>query len=430
MRPEIQVRDTGYLTPDSVPSALSRRAFFIPTDPMWYGLFMGAIAPLLNEEAWRKFGTLTPEECAAVWQEIFFSDAPCGCELPDGAGSVLRINSTTGHIQEISPDTGEWVDPSGTYAVPAIAPREDGATPEDKRCLAAANAAHVYELLYESITDSIAGGLEASAAFEAFITVFIAQVGWAFAPIATALVVFFMAVFAVVYVLVETFGTDVWDSTFTDTLKCILFNCSSIDGENIVTFDYECVTTRLAQTQDGFSVDQARLITQMSFILQCTGGVDGLSQAATTTAIVTADCTGCNPCVTYDFTVNDGGWAGLGGTAYSAGIGWIGHYQATNSQDWAYIALTIPTQRVLSLEMTFCIDGGSSITWSATVYGLLGGSPQAVHQLDHPAGCPVGWSGSMEYGAGGELDELRLNVNSGETPSQNVIIKSATVCYV
>lgn len=73
MRPQNSVRESGYLTPDSIPDERQCRSFSIPNDTAWLGVFMGAIAPLLSEESWREFGTLTPEECAAQWQEIFFS---------------------------------------------------------------------------------------------------------------------------------------------------------------------------------------------------------------------------------------------------------------------------------------------------------------------------------------------------------------------
>lgn len=73
MRPKDSVKEFGYLTPDAIPEERLCRSFSIPNDTAWLGVFMGALAPLLTEEAWRKFGDLTPEECAAQWQEIFFS---------------------------------------------------------------------------------------------------------------------------------------------------------------------------------------------------------------------------------------------------------------------------------------------------------------------------------------------------------------------
>lgn len=82
MRPQNSVRDSGYLTPDSVPDERICRSFSIPNDAAWLGVFMGALVPLLQESAWRQFGTMTPDECAAVWQDIFFSFEEAAC-APD-----------------------------------------------------------------------------------------------------------------------------------------------------------------------------------------------------------------------------------------------------------------------------------------------------------------------------------------------------------
>lgn len=301
MRPENSVKKDGYLTLNEVPDANARRAFLIPSEPEWFGVFMGALAPLLEENAWRQYGTLTPQECADVWREIFFSNPACGCELPGGS-RIIRLNASTGQLEELSDDTGEWETPTGDYAVPPITPREG--TSDDIRCLAAANAANVLEILYESITDSIASELEASEAYAALVTAFIAAVGWEFAPIAFALAAFFLAVFAVVYEIIKIIGADLWDSTFTDTLKCALYGCSSADGEGVVTFDWVCAQNALAAGTDALNFDQLRLFNQLNFIIEVIGGADGLNQAGTTTAITDADCSLCNPetetCHLYD----------------------------------------------------------------------------------------------------------------------------------
>lgn len=82
MRPENSVKDSGYLTPDSIPDERLCRSFSIPNDTAWLGVFMGAIAPLLNPETWREYGALTPDECAEQWQDIFFSfESACALEI-------------------------------------------------------------------------------------------------------------------------------------------------------------------------------------------------------------------------------------------------------------------------------------------------------------------------------------------------------------
>lgn len=282
----------GFPTPNSTPDVSIRRIFIVPNSEEWLGLLEGAAQVLLDEWRFYDWGTLTPAETVAAFNDIIIASYTnvCACELP-GGGSVLRLNTTTGRLQQIGSD-GTWIEPEGDYAVPPITPREGG-TPADKKCLAAANAANVLETLYESVTDSIASELEAAEAYAALVTAFIAAVGWEFAPIAFALAAFFLIVFTVAYEIIALLAADVWDGTFTETLQCALFECASVDGEGVVTFDWPCVQGKLAAGTDALNFDQIRLFNQLNFIIQVLGGADGLNLAGATTAITSADCT-CN----------------------------------------------------------------------------------------------------------------------------------------
>lgn len=314
----------GFPTPNSTPSTTRRRIFVVPADAEWLGLVMGAVEVLREEWRWYEWGALTPAEAAAAFNTIIIDafENVCPPMLP-GGGRVIRINPTTGRLEE-GADDGTWEPPTGDYAVPPITPREG--TPDDIRCLAAANAAHVLELLYESVTDSIAHELEVSEAYAALVTAFIAAVGWEFAPIAFALAAFFLAVFAVVYEIVKIIGADLWDGTFTDTLKCALYGCASADGEGVVTFDWACAQNALAAGTDALNFDQLRLFNQLNFIIQVIGGADGLNQAGATTAITEADCSGCDTawCYPLNFNESDYGLAlsFLNGGTYVPGVGW------------------------------------------------------------------------------------------------------------
>jgi len=283
----------GYLTPDNVPEDSQCRMLKIPNSTAWLSVFMGALYPLTLPESWQQYGTLTPEEAAqaalnVIWDAYDVANQDCygNCSLPVSGSRILRLNTITGKLEEL--DLGEWTTPAGDYAVPPITPREGG-TPADQRCLAAANAAHVLELLYESITDSISSELEVAEALTAMIEAFIAAVGWEFAPIAAGLAAVFLVVFAVVYAVVALIGADLWDSTFTDVLVCALYNCSS-NTDGVVTFDWPCVQNALAAGTDALNFDQLRLFNQLNFIIQVIGGADGLNLAGATTAITSATC--------------------------------------------------------------------------------------------------------------------------------------------
>lgn len=61
----------GYLTPDAAPDDLLCRSFSIPNDDRWLGNFMGALYALTQEENWKQYGDLTPEQAAEAYRDIF-----------------------------------------------------------------------------------------------------------------------------------------------------------------------------------------------------------------------------------------------------------------------------------------------------------------------------------------------------------------------
>lgn len=314
----------GYPTPNSTPGDTVRRVFIVPNSDEWLGLLMWAAQTLNDEWRYYDWGEMSPAEAAAAWNDLNLAAYTNGCPavLP-GGGRILRVNASTGHLEELG-DEGDWAEPSGEYAVPPITPREGG-TPDDQKCLAAANAANVLQILYESITDSIAHELETAEAYAALVTAFIAAVGWEFAPLAFTIATLLLAVFAVAYEIIKLIGSDLWDDTFTNTLMCALYGCAGVDA-GVVTFDWSCTQRALAAGTDALNFDQLRLFNQLNFIIQVIGGADGLNQAGATTAITDADCSGCAPTTwCYEWDVDElAAWDDcFGRGAYSAGVGWV-----------------------------------------------------------------------------------------------------------
>lgn len=349
----------GFPTPNNTPDDTVRRIFIVPNNEDWLGLLEGAAQVLLDEWRYYDWGALTPEETVAAFNDVILASYTnlCQCELP-GGGSVIRLNPSTGRLEELGTD-GTWVDPSGDYTVPPITPRSGG-TPQELRCLAAANAANVLQILYESITDSIASHLETAEAYTALVEAFTLAVGWEFAPIAFALAAFFLVVFGVIYSVVQVIGADLWDSTFTDVLKCALYSCANDDGTGVITFDWLCTQDQLAASPVSLTVDQVRLYLQLEFIVQVIGGVDGLNIAGATTSITTADCAACGWCYEFDFTITDGGFVALNGNdpenpwvpdfgTWASGIGWQG----------VLAHRTVAGDYALSLEILLHVPAGS-----------------------------------------------------------------------
>jgi len=146
-----------YLTPQALPESDDCRSLSIPADTEWLALFGGALTELLFLWNWEQSeGGLTPSETVAEMQRLIdaWYESVCGCTLPDGE-PLLRVGEN-GMLQELI--DGSWQEPTGDYYIPPPAARENP-TASERRCLAAANAVNVLQLLYEEISDGYANNL-------------------------------------------------------------------------------------------------------------------------------------------------------------------------------------------------------------------------------------------------------------------------------
>jgi hypothetical protein len=195
-----------------------------------------------------------------------------------------------GHIEQLI--AGEWVPPEGDYELPEPAEREES-TSDERRCLAAANAASVLEALYEDLSDSFNESLDLAEAGTGFGLILAAKIGIPFGLITAALIGTATAIFGGIYAALEFVGADVWTSDFTDDLRCMLYNCAT-DTAGVVTFDLECFFDQLWTATDIFDITfyEQRLFYQISVIMQFIG-VEGLNVAGGTTEIEEADCSDC-----------------------------------------------------------------------------------------------------------------------------------------
>lgn len=60
----------GYLTPNTLPGTTQCRVLLLPDNEEWIAIITGALEALAEPEAWQKYGTLTPEECAQRAQQM------------------------------------------------------------------------------------------------------------------------------------------------------------------------------------------------------------------------------------------------------------------------------------------------------------------------------------------------------------------------
>jgi len=324
-----------YLTPDSLPEGTDCRSLQIPASSEWLALVTGALTELTKKWNWEQYGSVTVDQAVSVMETMISAYfAGCsGCILPGGYRAT-RIG-VTGHLQTLD-DNGEWQDATGDYTYPQVTPREGG-TEQDQICLAASNAASVFEQAYEQITEAYASELTAAEALTALIEWFIIAVGGEAAPFAFAIALFLIPVFVLAYEALDTLTQDLWDSTFTEQFTCMLIDCAT-NTDGVITFDWDCMEHALyARTYSaGLNDAQLLLYMQINFIVWSLGGVDAINAAGATTGITEADCSFCEGCPTifrtFDFTAEDGyvcGWFGLlsdaADTHWLDGIGFRGY---------------------------------------------------------------------------------------------------------
>lgn len=69
----------AWLTPDSIPGAVTCRTLQIPDDPNIIAAVSGALLPLIYPSNWQQFGAVTPAQMATAMQVMFhdFLDSEC-----------------------------------------------------------------------------------------------------------------------------------------------------------------------------------------------------------------------------------------------------------------------------------------------------------------------------------------------------------------
>lgn len=284
-----------YLTPPDVPEGLTCRTLKMPDSLYWLGIFNNALLTTVGYWNWEQVSDtdLTVEQAVAKCQEIineFWSNSMCDVCLSPAGLPVMRIGAG-GAIEWMTEDG--WQTPTGDYAPPAVPTRTEP-TAEERRCLAAANAAKCLELLYENLNDSYGEGLDNGEALTAFLVAIATIIAAAIALWVAAIVAVVAIIFSLVYDTMQYLTTDLWTSDFTEALTCILYQCST-DTAGVVTFDYDCIMNNLAAQTDvtsSLTFDQLRLFGQIAYILQFIS-VDAINSAGGTTSVTAYDCSEC-----------------------------------------------------------------------------------------------------------------------------------------
>jgi len=309
-----------YLTPDEVPEGTTCRPLFIPDDTAWLALVSGILTEGAKTWNWEKYGTLTPEECAAVIQDIvnqFYTEGCDDCTFPDDT-PIMRLGED-GLFEQFT--EGEWSEPTGDYVIPPPDARTEP-TEEERICLAAANAANVLQLLYEEITDAYAANLPVA---NMVALVVIAATSLIALPVGLTIAALFVPLFGLwqmAYNVVEFVTDDFWTTSFTTDLTCALRR-QATDTAGVVTFDYNAMQAELINQIDWFdhTISSYTLAGQVRWLLAQLGEA-GLNLAGTTTAITSYDCDVCETCTgdSIDFSTGTHSFITAGFEFY-AGVG-------------------------------------------------------------------------------------------------------------
>lgn len=101
---------TGWLTPSNTPSGARCIQINIPDGDEWEAIVKGALVPLFAPWNFEQFGTLTPEETAAIfllYLDLLNFDA-CGT----GGWGELRVGDVGWTARDDKPDDALWCDGS------------------------------------------------------------------------------------------------------------------------------------------------------------------------------------------------------------------------------------------------------------------------------------------------------------------------------
>lgn len=307
----------GFPTPNNAGGSAGYLLFrFLDKEYAQY--LLGAAKALEYAYNWYESGELSVDEAAELFT-LINTDAPYEklptCSLPSGE-ELMRIEPDTGHIQNVDAD-GNW---QNNPDIPST-PERPHASPEEERCLAAANTANALKILYENLSDSFSSGLSTAEAATALEVAIGETIAAAFFPPAVALVGAAGLIMGVIYAVVAFVSADVWTDDFTAVLQCYLFECASADAD-VVTYDFQCILDKLAGQTNVFDLTftQLRLFGQLYYLLQMIG-VDGLNYSGSATAITDATCD-CGWCVAYSEVDGWGDWEIRNSGAVFDGANW------------------------------------------------------------------------------------------------------------
>jgi len=292
-------------------------------------------------------------------------------------------------------------------------------------------------LLYENISDSAASSLTLAEAIAQFLIACAALIGVAAGAVGAALIILLEALFGIVYEIASFITADVWDSSFTNQLECLLVACATNDA-GVVTFDWDCFWHSLADQTNAFDLtsDQLRLYAQIMYILQILGGAAALNTMGALTAITEADCSDCPWCVVFDFRTGDCGFIPTysDGGGVLTGAGWEASFTREGSgitvqaTDCAVVRdLTGITLTHVTLQFRDAVGGNFTGAPGGAYATYAEVNTSLIHGVSSPSGdFVIDFDYAGDAGVLGCFSRMGYTVSDG-APGGSVTLESITL---
>ena len=362
----------------------------VPNDPDHLANFFTALASLGLWSNYRLESDRIAKPVADVWAEIFriSEESLCDCGLRMGPFGIEQFKNNTGTWVPVNSDFSTY-DPRTDGTVPA--PWSTVPAGQDAHCLSAANIVQTFKAGMEYEISVLAAADEFAIAVVGIVTV----LGLAI-PVVGEIFDIALALAGGVLTATTAAMSDSFVGTNPDTvyehLKFIIFCHSQSDG-SITAADIAAINADLHEYLPGpLAPIDGTLFEFMWDGFTEAWGPNGMTRAATSSAIVSADCSGadCGWVSTLYFTAD--AYSSIVDVilgTWSSGVGYNGTFYDSSSVNEAQLSIDVDSCTITGVRFVYNSVGGSGpnnsneIILNHSIYGTPGTPVTGVDQVYH-----------------------------------------------